>query len=79
MNIHRAFAITKRIFRGLRHDRRTVALMFLAPIVAMCVFGLAFSGDVKDVNVVVVNLDTEFLSLAQCHRIVFTGHHLEFR
>ena len=60
MNIHRAFAITKRIFRGLRHDRRTVALMFLAPIVAMCVFGLAFSGDVKDVNVVVVNLDTEF-------------------
>ena len=60
MNIHRAFAITRRIFRGLRHDRRTVALMFLAPIVAMCVFGLAFSGDVKDVNVVVVNQDTGF-------------------
>jgi ABC-2 type transport system permease protein len=60
MNIHRAFAITKRIFRGLRHDRRTVALMFLAPIVAMCVFGLAFSGDVEDVKVVVVNQDTEF-------------------
>jgi ABC-2 type transport system permease protein len=61
MNIHRAFAITKRIFRGLRHDRRTVALMFLAPIVAMCVFGLAFSGDVEDVKVVVVSQDTEFL------------------
>jgi ABC-2 type transport system permease protein len=60
MNIYRAFAITKRIFRGLRHDRRTVALMFLAPIVAMCVFGLAFSSDVEDVNVVVVNQDTEF-------------------
>ena len=60
MNIRRAFAITKRIFRGLRHDRRTVALMFLAPIVAMCVFGLAFSGDVKDVHVVVVNQDTGF-------------------
>jgi len=57
MNIHRAFAITRRIFRGLRHDRRTVALMFLAPIVAMCVFGLAFSGDVEDVKVVVVNQD----------------------
>ena len=65
MNIHRAFAITKRIFRGLRHDRRTVALMFLAPIVAMCVFGLAFSGDVKDVNVVVVNLDNATVSLSQ--------------
>ena len=65
MNIHRAFAITKRIFRGLRHDRRTVALMFLAPIVAMCVFGLAFSGDVKDVNVVVVNLDNVTVSFSQ--------------
>jgi ABC-2 type transport system permease protein len=64
MNIHRAFAITKRIFRGLRHDRRTVALMFLAPIVAMCVFGLAFSGDVKDVNVVVVNLDDAPVSVS---------------
>jgi ABC-2 type transport system permease protein len=60
MNIRRAFAITKRIFRGLQHDRRTVALMFLAPVVAMCVFGLAFSGDVKDVKVAVVNQDTEF-------------------
>ncbi|MBN2099702.1 MAG: ABC transporter permease [Dehalococcoidia bacterium] len=60
MNIHRALAITRRIFRGLRRDRRTVALMFLAPIVAMCVFGLAFSGDVEDVKVVVVNLDAGF-------------------
>ena len=57
MNIRRAFSVTKRIFRGLRNDRRTVALMFLAPILAMCVFGVAFSGDVKDVHVVVVNQD----------------------
>ncbi len=42
------------------HDRRTLALMFLAPVVAMCVFGLAFSGDVKDVNVAVVNLDSGY-------------------
>ncbi len=72
MNIHRALAITRRIFRGLRHDRRTVALMFLAPIVAMCVFGLAFSGDVEDVNVVVVNLDNATVSISQTH-------HFEFR
>jgi ABC-2 type transport system permease protein len=57
MNIRRAFSVTKRIFRGLRNDRRTVALMFIAPIIAMFVFGLAFSGDVKDVHVVVVNQD----------------------
>ena len=57
MNIRRAFSVTKRIFRGLRNDRRTIALMFIAPILAMCVFGVAFSGDVKDVHVVVVNQD----------------------
>ncbi|MDM7998474.1 MAG: ABC transporter permease [Dehalococcoidia bacterium] len=65
MNIHRALAITRRIFSGLRHDRRTVALMFLAPAVAMCVFGLAFSGDVKDVNAVVVNQDNATISVSQ--------------
>jgi ABC-2 type transport system permease protein len=65
MNIHRALAITRRIFRGLRHDRRTVALMFLAPVVAMCVFGLAFSGDVEDVKVVVVNLDNATVSISR--------------
>jgi ABC-2 type transport system permease protein len=32
-------------------------MMFIAPIVAMFVFGLAFSGDVKDVHVVVINQD----------------------
>ncbi len=57
MSLRRALAVTGRIFGGLRHDRRTLALMFLAPVVAMCVFGLAFSGEVRDVNVVVVNLD----------------------
>ena len=57
MNIRRAFTITKRIFRGLRNDRRTVAMMFLAPVVAVLVFGVAFSGDIKDVAVVVVNQD----------------------
>jgi len=57
MNIRRAFSVTKRIFRGLRNDKRTIAMMFIAPIVAMFVFGLAFSGDVKDVHVVVINQD----------------------
>jgi len=60
MNIRRALSVTKRIFRGLRNDKRTIALMFIAPILAMCVFGVAFSGDVKDVHVVVVNQDEGF-------------------
>lgn len=57
MKFHRAFAVSKRIFRDLRNDKRTIALICIAPIFAMFVFGLAFSGDVKDVHVIVVNED----------------------
>lgn len=57
MNIRRALSVTKRIFLGLRSEKRTLGLIFVAPVVAMFVFGLAFSGDVKDVHVVVANQD----------------------
>jgi ABC-2 type transport system permease protein len=60
MNFKRTFAVTKRVFRDIKNDKRTIALMLLAPIFAMFVFGLAFSGDVEDVNVVVVNHDAGF-------------------
>ena len=62
MRFSRAFAITKRIFRGLRHDRRTLALIVIVPVLAMCIFGIAFSGDVMNVGVVVVNLDKGVVS-----------------
>lgn len=60
MNFNRTFAVTKRIFSDMRNDRRTIALILIAPILAMTVFGLAFSGDVEDVNVIVVNHDEGF-------------------
>ena len=53
----RWFSVTKRVLRDLRNDRRTIALMFVAPLFAMFIFGLAFSGDVKNVSVIVVNED----------------------
>jgi ABC-2 type transport system permease protein len=64
MSLRRAFSVTKRVFHGLRHDRRTMALITIAPLLAMSVFGVAFSGDVTDVNVVVVNLDGGAVSQA---------------
>ncbi|KAA0002394.1 MAG: ABC transporter permease [Thermoplasmata archaeon] len=60
MRFYRSFAITKRIFAELRNDKRTIALIVIAPIFAMFVFGLAFSGDVKDIHVIVVNKDEGF-------------------
>jgi ABC-2 type transport system permease protein len=53
----RAFLVTKRIFWSLRHDPRTIALMCIAPILAMCIFGIAFSGNIENVKVIVINRD----------------------
>ncbi len=50
-------AISRRIFQGIRHDKRTMAMIGIVPVAWMCVFGFAFSGDVKNVKVVVVNQD----------------------
>ena len=61
MKMYRCLAVTKRIFRDLKNDRRTPALMVVAPLFAMSIFGLAFSGEVKDVSVIVVNNDDGFV------------------
>jgi len=54
---YRAFSISTKVFRTLRHDKRTLALMLVAPLVMMSIFSLAFAGEVEHVKVVVVNLD----------------------
>jgi len=58
MNASRAFAVTKRVLRDLKNDRRQLALIFIAPLLVISIFGVAFTGSVKDVRVVVVNGDT---------------------
>ncbi len=57
MNLSRTLAVTKRVFRDIKNDKRTIALIFIAPIFAMFVFGLAFSGNVEDVTTIIVNHD----------------------
>jgi ABC-2 type transport system permease protein len=49
--------VTKRVFRDLKNDKRSLALIVIAPIFVMFVFGLAFGGGVKNVKVLVVNQD----------------------
>ena len=58
----RFLMVTKKIFWNFRHDKRSLALMLLAPILSMVVFGIAFSGDMEDVKVVIVNLDQGYVS-----------------
>lgn len=57
MDARRTFAITKKVLRSLRHDPRSIALMLVAPILAMSIFGFAFGSDIKDVPVALVDDD----------------------
>lgn len=57
MKFYRIMAISRRVFRDVANDKRSLAMLFIAPIFAMCIFGLAFSGDVEGVNVIIVNQD----------------------
>ena len=57
MKFYRVMAVSRRVFRDVANDKRSLVLLFLAPIFAMCIFGLAFSGDVEDVDVIIVNQD----------------------
>ncbi len=61
MNLSRTLAVTKRVFRDIKNDKRTIGLIFIAPIFAMFVFGLAFSGNVTDVPTIIVNHDQGFV------------------
>jgi ABC-2 type transport system permease protein len=58
MKLSRIGTIAQKQFLTLRHDHRSLALMLFAPIMAMLVFGFAFSSSPKHVKVLVVNQDT---------------------
>ncbi len=53
----RVLALAGRILRQFRHDRRTVALIVIVPIVVMALIGYLVSDDKEPLPVAVVNLD----------------------
>lgn len=57
MNVRHVAVIVRKVFLSLRHDRRTLAFLILMPILLITLFGYTFGGSVKNVSVVVVNLD----------------------
>jgi ABC-2 type transport system permease protein len=64
MKASRIFAVTRKVLTSLRHDPRSVALMLIAPIMAMLIFGFAFGGETKHVPITVVNEDQGPLAAA---------------
>ncbi len=57
MSGHRIAAITSRILRQFRHDRRTLALLFVAPIVILSLLGYLIRGSASLPDVGIANED----------------------
>ncbi len=58
MKLDRVLAIARKNLRALKHDRRTVGFLVLMPLLMITIFGYTFGGDVKNLGVYVVNLDS---------------------
>ncbi len=58
MSGHRVRAITRRLLQGFRRDRRTLALLFVAPIVILGLLGYLMRGSSSVPEVGIANQDT---------------------
>ena len=58
-SFRRTMAIALRTINQFRRDRRTNVLLSVVPIIIMLIFGLAFSGEVKNVPILLDNQDVE--------------------
>jgi ABC-2 type transport system permease protein len=57
MSGHRIAAITRRLLQGFRRDHRTLALLFVAPVVILGLLGYMIRGGASTPAVGVVNED----------------------
>jgi ABC-2 type transport system permease protein len=57
MSAHRVRAITVRLLEGFRRDRRTLALLFVAPIVILALLGYLLRGSTSSPAVGIANQD----------------------
>ena len=57
MKIDRVLAVARKNLRSLKHDRRTIGFLVFMPLLMITIFGYTFGGDVKNIEVYIVNLD----------------------
>ena len=58
MNLRRTLEVAKKTLRSLKHDRRTAGFLVFMPLFMIAIFGYTFGGDLRDVEVTVVNMDS---------------------
>ncbi len=55
--MNRTLVIALNILRQIRNDRRTIGMIVVTPVLVMVLFGYAFAGEPKNLNIAVVNDD----------------------
>ncbi|MHA2227167.1 MAG: ABC transporter permease [Candidatus Hodarchaeales archaeon] len=58
----RSMAVTTRILKQFKRDHRTLGMIVFMPILFMFVFGTTLSGDIKNVPIIVENIDDGFIN-----------------
>lgn len=72
--LKRIYAITKKEFRQIRRDMRTLLLIFIFPVFLLMLFGYALSLDVKNIKIAVNNRDNTPESREFVHILEGSGY-----
>ncbi|TFH30198.1 MAG: ABC transporter permease [Promethearchaeota archaeon] len=70
-SFNRMFAVSGRIFKQFRRDKRTFAMIIIMPILFMFVFGITLSGDIKNVPISIEMADEGFIHPSTLEEINF--------
>lgn len=74
MTIHRIMALLKKEFGQLLKDRRLLPIVFLAPVLQLTFLGFAASLDVKNISIVLCDLDKTAESRALINSFTNSGY-----
>src|SRR5438309_3234445 len=74
MSGHRVRAITRRLLQGFRRDRRTLALLFVAPIVILGLLGYLMRGSTSSPSVGIANEDSGPLGVMVADALRHSSH-----
>ena len=74
MSGHRIGAITRRLLQGFRRDRRTLALLFVAPIVILGLLGYLMRGSSSSPSVGIANQDSGPLGAVVAKTLRHSSH-----
>lgn len=59
----KSWTVARNVFRRIRQDPRTVALVVLIPLLFILLYGYSFSGELQHLKVVIVNQDNGLVSV----------------